>query len=166
MPRARDDEFQLRLPVARDRTLRRIGLFRLTLVFTLIGSVFTLLVLFSLTEESLDGRRTELGKIGDVFFAGALFTFLISLLLFWLTGIYESTVLTRRYGWRAVSDSVEAQRIATREALYDVTSAGTLVVPNGEDMRPSNTPVQRLRCLRMHLKPTIEHNHANTERER
>ena len=76
----------------------------------------------------------------------------ISLLMLALTvpalfiiGVIEGTVLTRRYGWRAVSDPIERQRIAMREALYDVATGSTRAEPEHDGERIIIMPTRRLR---------------------
>jgi hypothetical protein len=62
----------------------------------------------------------------------------------WLMSIVESIVLTRRYGWRAVSDPIEAQRVAVREALYDVATGSTQAMPDNDGDRIIVVPTRRL----------------------
>lgn len=83
------------------------------------------------------------------FWIGTLFVILlfIAILALIVTNIIEGIVFTRRYGWRAVSDPIEAQRIAMREALYDVATGSTRpdieLEHNGD--RIMVVPVRRLR---------------------
>jgi hypothetical protein len=120
---APDDEFKLRFPVAKDRTLRRIGIIQLILVI-LIPVSFLLLGIAGNLSRRHDPRWPDI--YGDVdinspfYIAGFIpaVVLFLSILALIFTSIIKSIVFTRRYGWRAVSDPIEAQRIAMREALY------------------------------------------------
>ena len=79
--------------------------------------------------------------------------------------IVESIVLTRRYGWRAVSDPIEAQRIAMREALYDVATGSTQASPDIDGDRLIVVPTRRLRPFGARLELTAERDRAQTPRE-
>ena len=61
---------------------------------------------------------------------------------------------TRRYGWRAVSDPIEQQRIAMREALYDVATGSTRAIPDTDDERLIVIPTRRLRPAAARLELT------------
>lgn len=81
--------------------------------------------------------------------------------------IIEARVQVRRYGWRAVKDPIEAQRVAMREALYDVATGSTR--PNVELDRDGDrimvVPVRRLRPVGARLELTAERDRAQTSHE-
>jgi hypothetical protein len=128
MPRARDDEFQLRFPVARDRTLRRIGLTRMTLGISLMACLIIALVVSSNTSMS-----TGLNSVYDFVIVAMVACLAAIVVVFIIVEVYVGLVFTRRYGWRAVSDPIEAHRVASREALHDVAIGN----PHG---MPGNRP--------------------------
>ena len=79
--------------------------------------------------------------------------------------IIEGIVFTRRYGWRAVSDPIEAQRIAMREALYDVATGSAQAMPDHDDDRLIVVPTRRLRPFGARLELTAERDKAQAPRE-
>ena len=72
-------------------------------------------------------------------------------------------MLTRRYGWRAVSDPIEAQRVATREALYDVATGSTRAIPDTNDERLIVIPTRRLRPAAARLELLTDREPARSE---
>ena len=167
---APDDEFKLRFPVAKDRTLRRISVIQAVIIATLFVSLFLVLVLGNIGLYLNGGDRKAginnlIGNIGLTFF----FIFILMFPAAWIMSIVESIVLTRRYGWRAVSDPIEAQRIAMREALYDVATGSTRadVEPEreGQGDRIMIVPVRRLRPIGARLELTAEREKERASRE-
>ena len=94
----------------------------------------------------------------------AAFVFALSFPAAWIVAIIEARVQVRRYGWRAVSDPIEAQRVAMREALYDVATGSTRpdveLEHNGD--RIMVVPVRRLRPVGARLELTAEREKAQT----
>ena len=162
---ALDDEFKLRFPVAKDRTLRRIAIVQLIIYIVCLSSVVAFWTAaaysFYITggdRDSPDENAIVVGAIAAIFFA-------LSFPASWIVGIIESRVLIRRYGWRAVSDPIEAQRIAMREALYDVATGSTQAMPDHDGDRIIVVPTRRLRPVGARLELTAERDKARTARE-
>ena len=84
-----------------------------------------------------------------------------------IMSIIEGTVLTRRYGWRAMKDPIEAQRVAMREALYDVATGSTRaeIEPERDGDRIMMVPVRRLRPVGARLELLAEREKAPTPRD-
>lgn len=165
-----DDEFKLRFQVAKDRTLRCIGIVQVILVI-LIPVSFLLLGVAGDLSRRHDARWPEV--YGDIdinsqfyiagFIPAAVLFFSIPSLI--ITSIIKAIIFTCRYGWRAVSDPIEAQRIAIREALYDVTTDNAQAMPNPDDDRLIIVPIRRLRPVQMHLELPAEHEKGQALRE-
>ena len=172
MRAAPDDEFKLRFPVAKDRTLRRIAIIQIVFVWAIPITFFTTGIFFKLSRK-WDPRWPE--NYGDPdpaspFFWAALISIVIfvsSIFLLIIMSILKNAVLTRRYGWRAMSDPIEAQRVAMREALYDVATGSTHpdveLEHNGD--RIMVVPVRRLRPVGARLELTAERDRAQTSHE-
>ena len=71
----------------------------------------------------------------------------------------------RRYGWRAVKDPIEAQRVAMREALYDVATGSAQAMPDQDEDRLIVVPTRRLRPVGARLELTAERDKARAARE-
>ena len=130
MPMIQDDDFTLRFPVVEDRQLRRIELLKIILVifiptsFLMAGTVSH----WSRQRDSMwPNKYGEFDHSSPYFIIGMLFlmVFFLSIISLIVVSIIESKIFVRRYGWRAMSDPIEAQRIAMREALYDVATGST-----------------------------------------
>ena len=168
MRMAPDDEFKLRFPVAKDRTLRRIAIAQMIIAVVVLSSV--IIFLFSSTVGfyiSGDGRDAFPDMAAAVC-ALAGIAFALSFPASWIVAIIEARVQVRRYGWRAVKDPIEAQRVAMREALYDVATGSTrpdveLDRSNGD--RIMVVPVRRLRPVGARLELTAEREKAQAPRD-
>ena len=92
----------------------------------------------------------------------AAIVFVLSFPAAWIVAIIEARVQVRRYGWRAVKDPIEAQRVAMREALYDVATGSTRaeVEPERDGDRIMIVPVRRLRPVGARLELTAERQRA------
>ena len=171
---APDDEFKLRFSVAKDRMLLRISVIRIIIVISIPVSFVIAGIAFHLSRPHDPRWPDNYGEMDltspfySVGLLAALILFLAILSLI-VTNIIESTVLTRRYGWRAMSDPIEAQRIAMREALYDVTTGSTRadVEPEreGQGNRIMIVPVRRLRPIGARLELTAEREKERASRE-
>lgn len=161
MTMSHDDEFKLRFPAAKDRTLRRISIIRIILVVFIPVSFVIAGIAFHRSRPHDPRWPDNYGEMDltspfySVGLLAALILFLAILSLI-VTNIIESTVLTRRYGWRAMSDPIEAQRIAMREALYDVATGSAQAMPDDDDDRIIVVPARRLRPIRARLELTAE----------
>lgn len=151
MSRPPDEPFQLSFQVAQDRTLRRLGLVRLGFGITFVVSLVVLSVLYSFSNENPNGLPSTLSPKEQIFFFFTMAMLVATIPGFWLTNVYESIIMTRRYGWRAVSDPIEAQRVATREALYDVATGSTRAVPQDDGEHLTVIPTKRLRPAAVRL---------------
>ena len=163
---APDDEFRLRFPVAKDRTLRRISVIQTVIIVTLFVSLFIVLVLGNVDLYLNGGDRKAdvnslIGNIGLTF----CFIFILMFPAAWIMSIVESIVLTRRYGWRAVSDPIEAHRIAMREALYDVATGSAQAMPEHDDDRLIIVPARRLRPVGARLELAAERDKGQATRD-
>lgn len=146
MSRPPDEPFQLRFPVAQDRTLRRISIIQMIIYFVCVGSFLTFWISgFFISPPSPGGTAWRIKTAADLIGILAGFFFLLSFPAAWITMMVEGAVRTRRYGWRAVSDPIEAQRVATREALYDVATGSTRAMPETNGERLIVIPARRLR---------------------
>ena len=166
---APDDEFKLRFPVAKDRTLRRIAIMRISLVAFLPVSFFAGGFSFQMSrahDPRWPDHYGEMDGNSPFFWIGALFAILllIAILSLIVTNIIEGIVFTRRYGWRAVSDPIEAQRIAMREALYDVATGSAQAMPDHDGDRIIVVPTRRLRPVGARLELTAERDKAQGSR--
>ena len=97
----------------------------------------------------------------------AVIVFALSFPAAWIVAIIEARVQVRRYVWRAVSDPIEAQRVAMREALYDVATGSTRadVEPERNGDRIMMVRVRRLRPVGARLELTAERDRAQTSHE-
>ena len=84
-----------------------------------------------------------------------------------IVSIIEGALFTRRYGWRAVKDPIEAQRVAMREALYDVATGSTRAEVELEHAgeRIMVVPVRRLRSVGARLELIAERQRAQEPRQ-
>lgn len=123
-----DDAFRLHFPVPKDRTMRRLAISQLILlVVAPVSCVGSYIVdrMDTAKPLSLGAKdRLDLTNPYDVTSTLlALITLLSLFLLFIIIPITYSSIMTRRYGWRAMQDPIEAQRVAVREGLADVLTA-------------------------------------------
>lgn len=165
---APDDEFKLRFPVAKDRTLRRIAIAQLSIYVMALSAVaiFCISPFFAqgVSEYRNSTTGPEVKNIWDVAIIISAILFVLSFPAAWIVAIIEARVQVRRYGWRAVKDPIEAQRVAMREALYDVATGSTRpdveLEHNGD--RIMVVPVRRLRPVGARLELTAEREKAQT----
>ena len=163
-----DDEFKLRFPVAKDRTLRRIAIIQVTIGVMLIVALITLLVASSVGLYLNDGNvKADINNAADIIAVVSVFVLIAMFPASWIVAIIEARVQVRRYGWRAVKDPIEAQRVAMREALYDVATGSTRpdveLEHNGD--RIMVVPVRRLRPVGARLELTAEREKAQATRQ-
>ena len=168
MRMAPDDKFKLRFPVAKDRTLRRIAIAQMIIVFGTFSSVIVFLFSSAVGYYISDGRPAAPDNVAILVCAMAVIVFALSFPAAWIVAIIEARVQVRRYGWRAVKDPIEAQRVAMREALYDVATGNThpdveLDRSNGD--RIMVVPVRRLRPVGARLELTAEREKAQAPRD-
>ena len=167
---AHDDEFKLRFPVVKDRTLRRIAILRIVLTLSL-PIFFIMAGVSAQWSRHHDPRWPDIyGEINplSIYYLISLLlflAFLVSIVLLIVINIRESSILVRRYGWRAMSDPIEAQRVAMREALYDVATGSTQASPDTDGDRLMVVPVRRLRPVGARLELTAERDKARAARE-
>lgn len=164
MRRPPDEPFKLRFPVAQDRTLRRIGIIQVVIYSVCIISFLTFWISgFFISPPSPGGTPWRIKTAADLIGILAGLLFILSFPAAWITMIVEGTVRTRRYGWRAVSDPIEAQRVATREALYDVATGSTRAIPDTNDERLIVIPTRRLRPAAARLELLTDREPARSE---
>ncbi|MGE3738224.1 MAG: hypothetical protein AB7I59_01800 [Geminicoccaceae bacterium] len=163
MSAARDDEFKLRFPVAKDRTLRRIAIAQLSIYLMALSSVAIFLLSATIDYYISGGQRDAPASMATVVCAIAGIVFAFSFPAAWIVAIIEARVQVRRYGWRAVSDPIEAQRVAMREALYDVATGSTRpdVDLDRDGDRIMVVPVRRLRPVGARLELIAERQRAH-----
>lgn len=124
--RANADEFKLHFPIPRDRTMRRIAWTQLALLVISPASCATSALVSKLANlDEIAAMRLD-SNLTDYYRAAATILAIIGIAS--LIGIFvmdpiRSAVMARRYGWRAVSDPIEANRVATREGLADAFAA-------------------------------------------
>ena len=171
MRMAPDDEFKLRFPVAQDRTLRRIAIAQLVVVLAIPVSLVGMSVGFQFSRP-YDPRWDSYGNMDGTspFFWIGVFSLIIlglAIPIMFIMSIIEGTVLTRRYGWRAMKDPIEAQRVAMREALYDVATGSTRadVELDRDGDRIMMVPVRRLRPVGARLELTAEREKAQVPQQ-
>lgn len=166
---APDDEFKLRFPVAKDRTLRRIAIAQLSIYVMALSAVaiFCISPFFAqgVSEYRNSTTGPEVKNIWDVAIIISAILFVLSFPAAWIVAIIEARVQVRRYGWRAVKDPIEAQRVAMREALYDVATGSTQASPDTDGDRLMVVPVRRLRPVGARLELTAERDKARAARE-
>ena len=167
MRMAPDDEFKLRFPVAKDRTLRRIAVAQIIIVFGALSSVIIFLLSSAVGYYINEGRPAAPDNIAILVCAMAAIVFILSFPAAWIVAIIEARVQVRRYGWRAVKDPIEAQRVAMREALYDVATGSTRpdVELDRDGDRIMVVPIRRLRPVGARLELTAERDRAQTSHE-
>ena len=163
-----DDEFKLRFPVAKDRTLRRIAIIQVTIGVMLIVALITLLVASSVGLYLNDGNvKADINNAADIIAVVSVFVLIAMFPASWIVAIIEARVQVRRYGWRAVKDPIEAQRVAMREALYDVATGSTRpdveLEHNGD--RIMVVPVRRLRPVGARLELIAEREKAQVPQQ-
>ncbi|MFZ1427262.1 MAG: hypothetical protein WAS21_10875 [Geminicoccaceae bacterium] len=161
---APDDEFKLRFPVAKDRTLRRIAIAQVLIYTSCISSVILFCISSFFISDHPNGTRVTIKNAADAISIFSALVFALSFPAAWIVGIIESRVHIRRYGWRAVSDPIEAQRIAMREALYDVAMDNTQTMPDNDGDRIIVVPARRLRPVGARLELTAERDKAQVPR--
>ena len=164
---APDDAFKLRFPVAKDRTLRRIAIAQMIIALIALSSVVIFFISSAVGYYISDGRRDAPDNMATVVCVIAGIAFALSFPASWIVAIIEARVQVRRYGWRAVKDPIEAQRVAMREALYDVATGSTRadVEPERNGDRIMMVPVRRLRPVGARLELTAERDRAQTSHE-
>ena len=163
---APDDEFRLRFPVAKDRTLRRIAIVQMTIGMTFLFSLLTLFVSCSTSMYIENGvRKYGVFNVADAIMLLSLAILILTLPAGWIVSIIEGVIFTRRYGWRAIKDPIEAQRIAMREALYDVAMGSAQAMPDHDDDRLIVVPTRRLRPVQARLELTAEREKERARRE-
>ena len=164
---APDDAFKLRFPVAKDRTLRRIAIAQMIIALIALSSVVIFFISSAVGYYISDGRRDAPDNMATVVCVIAGIAFALSFPASWIVAIIEARVQVRRYGWRAVKDPIEAQRVAMREALYDVATGSTR--PDVELERDGDrimvVPVRRLRPVGARLELIAERGRAQTSHE-
>lgn len=166
MRMAPDDEFKLRFPVAKDRTMRRIAIAQLIIGSCIPISVIVMILGFYLSTPYYPKWDTygEADPSSPFYWMSALSVVILfmSIPSLVVVNVVEGVVFTRRYGWRAVKDPIEAQRVAMREALYDVATGSTRadveLEHNGD--RIMVVPVRRLRPVGARLELTAEREKA------
>ena len=168
MRMAPDDEFKLRFPIAKDRTIRRISISQVTVGLVFLFSLLIFFISGSVSMYIEDGvYKHSVYNPADIIMLLSLAILVLTLPVSWLLSLIESVVFTRRYGWRAMSDPIEAQRVAMREALYDVATGSTRpdveLEHNGD--RIMVVPVRRLRPVGARLELTAEREKAQATRQ-
>ena len=161
---APDDEFKLRFLVAKDRTLRRIAIAQLTIYLAAISLVAMFIISAFIGYYISGGDRNAPFNWTVAVGMIAAFVFALSFPAAWIVAIMEVRVQVRRYGWRAVSDPIEAQRIAMREALYDVATGSAQAMPHHDGDRIIVVPTRRLRPVGTRLELTAERDKAQGSR--
>jgi uncharacterized membrane protein YhaH (DUF805 family) len=170
MRRPPDEPFKLSFPVAEDRTLRRISIIQVILTI----SIPVLFVGAGLSFQASRGHDPrwpahygEMNLTSPFYAIGLVAALLlfVAVAALIILGIIEGTVLTRRYGWRAVSDPIERQRIATREAQYDVATGSTQAKPDNDGDRIIIMPTRRLRPVSARLDLIAERQPPQEERQ-
>ncbi len=161
---APDDEFKLRFPVAKDRTLRRIAIAQLSISLAAISPVAIFIISAFIGYYISGGDRNAPFNWTVAVGMIAAFVFALSFPAAWIVAIIEARVQVRRYGWRAVSDPIEAQRIAMREALYDVATGSAQAMPDHDGDRIIVVPTRRLRPVGARLELTAERDKAQGSR--
>ena len=152
MRAAPDDEFKLRFPVAKDRTLRRIAIVQLSIYLAALSSVVVFLVNSAVGFYISDGGRDDFPDMAAAVSGLAGIVFALSFPAAWIVAIIEARVQVRRYGWRAVSDPIEAEDGVDallwrmREASSDAEQAEYMALV-GTD-RATQTPLPLPRPLR------------------
>jgi len=162
---APDDEFKLRFPVAKDRTLRRIAIIQMTIGILFLFSLLSFFASCSTSMYIENGvYKHGVYNIADVIMLLSLVVLISTIPAGWIVNVIEGIVFTRRYGWRAVKDPIEAQRIAMREALYDVATGSAQAMPDHDDDRLIVVPTRRLRPVGARLELTAERDKAQVPR--
>ena len=164
---APDDAFKLRFPVAKDRTLRRIAIAQMIIALIALSSVVIFFISSAVGYYISDGRRGAPDNMATVVCVIAGIAFALSFPASWIVAIIEARVQVRRYGWRAVKDPIEAQRVAMREALYDVATGSTRpdVELDRDGDRIMVVPIRRLRPVGARLELTAEREKAQAPRD-
>ena len=167
MRMAPDDEFKLRFPVAKDRTLRRIAIAQVIIAVVVLSSVIIFLFSSAVGFYISGDGRDAFPDMAAAVCALAGIAFALSFSASWIVAIIEARVQVRRYGWRAVKDPIEAQRVAMREALYDVATGSTRpdVELDRDGDRIMVVPIRRLRPVGARLELTAEREKAQAPRD-
>ena len=149
--RQEDDAFKLRFPVSKDRTMRRLAISQLILLVVLPISCTANAILLDMSkiEPTPFGMKERYDYSSPYAQTSILFlviTILSIVLLFIVVPITYASIMTRRYGWRAMQDPIEAQRAAVREGMADVLTADNRA---DLDSQPANRAVanRRLRSV-------------------
>ena len=143
------DEFKLHFPVPRDRTMRRIALIQLFVIMTALASCVGNAVLRNMSTIGEPGSKHAFVDYSDLYAKISLIFGTLAILS--IIGIFvmifvHSLVMTRRYGWRAMQDPIEARRVAVREGLADVLTAVNTRPPE-DSQQIDHRPIRRLRRI-------------------
>lgn len=123
-----EDTFKLHFPVANDRTMRRLAISQLILLILAPASCVGNAVLreMSTVKPTQFGMREHIdfnSLYAQLSFVCGTIAVISLIALFIVVPIMHSSIMTRRYGWRAMQDPIEAQRVAVREGMADVLTA-------------------------------------------
>ena len=146
-----DDEFKLRFPVAKDRTLRRIAVVQLSIYVSTISSVVVIILssfFIDGLKENSGGTLRGINNAADAIAILAILIFIAAFPASWVVAI------------------IEAQRIAMREALYDVATGSAQAMPDHDDDRLIIVPTRRLRPIRARLELTAKREGASGAQDR
>ncbi len=129
--RKEDDAFKLHFPVPRDRTMRRLAISQLILLIVAPVSCVALNIADTMNGNKLTayGSKEHFDPTDPYDLASAIFLLIMVLsliALFVVIPLARSSIMTRRYGWRAIQDPIEAHRVAVREGMADVLTANLL----------------------------------------
>ena len=138
--RKTDDAFKLHFPVPKDRTMRRLAISQLILLVVAPASCVANAVLrdMSTIKSTQFGLHAHVDYSNPYAQVSLLFgtVAIISLIgLFIVTPIIYSSIMTRRYGWRAMQDPIEAHRVAVREGMADVLTADNRSDPDSQSAK-------------------------------
>ena len=133
--RKENDAFKLHFPVPKDRTMRRLAISQLILLVVAPASCVTggILVKMGRIEPPPFSKEVHyMSPYGEIALPFILVGILSTVVLFLVIPVIRSSVMTRRYGWRAMQDPIEAHRVAVREGMADVLIAKDRIGPNLE----------------------------------
>lgn len=149
--RKENDAFKLHFPVPKDRAMRRLAISQLILLVVAPVSCTANAILLDMSkiEPTPFGMKERYDYSSPYAQTSILFlviTILSIVLLFIVVPITYASIMTRRYGWRAMQDPIEAQRAAVREGMADVLTADNRA---DLDSQPANHAVanRRLRSV-------------------
>lgn len=142
------DEFKLHFPVPKDRTMRRIALIQIFFILAAPASCVGSIFLGEMAKPAHSGYESVHIDFNSPYATPSMI--LIGMFIIFFIGIFamnivHSIVMTRRYGWRAISDPIEAHRVAVREGVADVVTAGISTRPH--DQQLPDRPPRRLRPI-------------------